>query len=340
MVQQAHKHELVEVNGSCVDKTRSTYWFEDATLSLHIEDTRFRIHYSLISRHSPLFRMLATSEGEQTVVLVVVEGSGVIAGDHLSLTVKEPVLASDLDALLGHIYDQDQLMETSGFPRVASILRVSSRKQLDFPEIHAASRCRMEELIPAKPLMLNPETHPLYEALEIANRYEFPQIRKAILYMLVTIHHFEYEEMNSDHSVGTSSAPDTQPDETAAPPAISPSSDDSSLSSRDRKICADLLNRLISHFTPTLYTPATGSHMGCTDRFADMWMPCVIQPSFEDDGVYKPLETLEKIKGINWVKEGICEACAEEKRQEWTEEQDKVWVKLDEWIPSTGGLVT
>lgn len=72
--------------------------------------------------------------------------------------------------------------------------------------------------------------------------------------------------------------------------------------------------------------------MACTDRFADMWMPRVIQLSFEDDGVYKPLETLERIKRIDWEAQGVCPSCAAEKRQEWTGEQETVWQKIDEWI--------
>ena len=72
--------------------------------------------------------------------------------------------------------------------------------------------------------------------------------------------------------------------------------------------------------------------MPCTDRFADMWMPFVIQPCLEDNGVCRPLETLERIKGISWEKEGICSSCVEEKQQEWEEEQNAVWRKLGEWI--------
>ncbi len=92
------------------------------------------------------------------------------------------------------------------------------------------------------------------------------------------------------------------------------------------------MNSIIDHFTPILFTPPATSHMECTDVFADKWMPLVIQPALEDDGVYKPLETLERIKGINWIGEGLCVSCCDEKKTEWTEEQANVWDLIDTWL--------
>jgi hypothetical protein len=89
---------------------------------------------------------------------------------------------------------------------------------------------------------------------------------------------------------------------------------------------------LIDYFTPLLFTPAATPHMACTDVFADKWMPLVIQPALEDDGVYKPLETLEQMRGVDWAKEGLCESCVREKLEEWREEQRKVWRLIDEWL--------
>jgi hypothetical protein len=104
------------------------------------------------------------------------------------------------------------------------------------------------------------------------------------------------------------------------------------LSESDAWLCRRLLAHIIDHFTPILFTPATTAHMACTDVFADMWMPLVIKPALEDDGVYKPLETLERIKSIDWAMEGLCASCVIEKRQEWTKEQYTVWRLIDGWL--------
>jgi hypothetical protein len=93
-----------------------------------------------------------------------------------------------------------------------------------------------------------------------------------------------------------------------------------------------LMTHLIEHFTPTLFTPPATSHMACTDVFADLWMNLVIQPAIHDDGVYKPLETLERIKCIDWAAAGLCSPCAVEKNEEWTGEQELIWNLIDQWL--------
>ena len=92
---------------------------------------------------------------------------------------------------------------------------------------------------------------------------------------------------------------------------------------------------VMEHFTPILFTPATTSHMACTDVFADMWMSVVIQPALQNGGVYKPLETLQNIIDIGWGKLGLCLSCVTEKRAEWTREQEGIWGKKEfgkRWI--------
>jgi hypothetical protein len=104
------------------------------------------------------------------------------------------------------------------------------------------------------------------------------------------------------------------------------------LSPTDAQRCRRLMKALMEHFTPILFTPATTSHMACTDVFADTWMSFVIQPALESDGVYKPLETLQNIIDIDWGKLGLCSSCVIEKRIEWSREQEDVWEKMDAWI--------
>ena len=107
------------------------------------------------------------------------------------------------------------------------------------------------------------------------------------------------------------------------------------LSRGDIEICMTLMTRFIEHFTPILFTPAATPHMACTDVFADTWMPLVIQPALNSHGVYKPLETLERIKSIDWAKEGLCPSCVVEKSEEWSEEQRAVWRLMDNWLELT-----
>jgi hypothetical protein len=107
------------------------------------------------------------------------------------------------------------------------------------------------------------------------------------------------------------------------------------LSRDDVEICMTLMTRFIEHFTPILFTPPATPHMECTNVFADTWMQLVIQPALDNDGVYKPLETLERMKSIDWDNEGLCPSCVMEKGEEWSEEQRTVWRLMDSWLELT-----
>jgi len=95
-----------------------------------------------------------------------------------------------------------------------------------------------------------------------------------------------------------------------------------------------LMTQLIEHFSPILFTVPPAGHMECTDCLASHWMTLAIQPALEDDGVYKPLETLQRIKNIDWEARGLCSSCVKAKRDEWTEEQERVWKLMDKWLTS------
>ena len=154
----------------------------------------------------------------------------------------------------------------------------------------------------------------------------FLQVRKAILYSLVTTTDFDATESTYHTQISPTLS------KTQDPPILLPRP---VLSQADAEICMTLMTRFIEHFTPILFTPAVAAHMACTDVFADTWMKLVIQPALDNDGVYKPLETLEQIKSIDWVKEGLCSSCVVEKREEWSEEQRTVWRLMDGWLELT-----
>jgi hypothetical protein len=96
------------------------------------------------------------------------------------------------------------------------------------------------------------------------------------------------------------------------------------------------MTNIIEYFTPILFTPPATPHMACTDVFAETWMTLVIQPALESDAVYKPLETLERMKSVDWAEKGLCPACVREKREEWTVEQEVIWKRVDGWLEIGG----
>jgi len=234
----------------------------------------------------------------------------------------------DLEALLEHLYHDIPLSLETPFSRVASVLRASSPKQLDFPAIHELTQKFIRKMFPSGP---QPFLHPdcLEEALVLATEYNLP-IRKGVLYSLVTTSNFDTEGGEIDTLVVIQQpSPIKDLDSWSV---MRSSADNHTLSSADAERCRRLMTGIVDHFTPILFTPATTSHMACTDVFADMWMSLVIQPALETDGVYKPLETLQHIIDIDWGKLGLCSSCVIEKRAEWMREQEETWKKADGWI--------
>ncbi|KAF8163790.1 hypothetical protein B0H34DRAFT_781365 [Crassisporium funariophilum] len=285
------------------------YWFEDGSLILDVEVQRFKVHRTLLSRHSRYFAAVPRKQAAQSQSVVANEPSpgitiprtqrvGTAEVDYVKLEPKQQVSATDVEALLQHLYHDVPLGKESPFIRVAAILRVSSPQQLDFPDLHVAARNIFEDIFPRDPNCFTHD-HPLHDALQLATLFNISSVRKAILYSLVTTTEFD------------------------GPTA------------GDAETCMALMFRFIEHFTPILFTPAATPHMACTDVFADTWMTLVIQPALNDDGVYKPLETLERMKSIDWGNEGLCSSCVAEKREEWSEEQRNLWRLMDSWLGIT-----
>ncbi|KAG1742025.1 hypothetical protein EDB19DRAFT_1703663 [Suillus lakei] len=213
-----------------------------------------------------------------------------------------------------------------GVQHVAAILRVSSPDQLDLPGVHMSARAYFVSMFPQGPQpFAHPSSH-LEEALALVQSYQILSIRKGIYYSLVTTSEFEPEDDNLD--LGNSIKSNGSPGSSSAPRHILPPT--------DVERCRSLMTCIVDHFTPVLFTPPATPHMECTDVFADKWMSLVITPAISNSGVCKPLEMLEQIKEINWAAEGLCAACVREKTQEWTQEQEDVWEKMDSWLNPEG----
>ncbi|KAF5328607.1 hypothetical protein D9619_011574 [Psilocybe cf. subviscida] len=304
------------------------YWFEDGSLVLDVEEQSFKVHHSLVTRHSQylssLTKGLVAAQPNGASVKELLNGQSSKAAEselrRISIDPKRNIKPEDVDVLLQHLYHDKPLAKESQIAHIASILRVSGPTQLDFPELHGRARSLFESLFPSDPSAFTHD-HPRHEALPVATALGLSSARKAILYSLVTMTEFTIAEEGSDPA---SSTPDTQkPSGDSTEPA---------LSREDAVVCTELMTRLIEHFTPILFTPAATPHMECTDVFAETWMPLVIQPAIETDGVYKPLESLQRMKEIDWAKYGLCASCVVEKREEWEGEQRIVWDLMDTWL--------
>ncbi|KAI9065077.1 hypothetical protein FKP32DRAFT_1665636 [Trametes sanguinea] len=284
-------------------RRHARYWLDDGSLVVRAQDDIYKVHRTLLDRHSKVLASLSPSKDGSDENKDAVDGLIVV---HIPDELE--VRSEDFEALLEHLYHDAPVNDSASFPKVASVLRASSKEQLDFPAIHTLARNRLEEMFPSGPQVSFTSEH-AEEALTLAVKHDIPSIRKALYYSIATHSH------DHDSDAAGPSAPRR--------PTLSPE-----LSAR----CDSLLEKLISHFTPILFTVATAGHMTCTDVLAEKWMPLVIQPALDDNGLCRPLETLERIISIDWAAEGLCTDCVRDKAEEWRGEQKAVWERMDEWL--------
>ncbi|KAG6819437.1 hypothetical protein H0H93_011864 [Arthromyces matolae] len=279
------------------------YWFEDGSVVIHVENQIFKVHRTLLSRHSDFF---VEEDGTEDI-------SGKEAASYILIDECLGVRAKDVEVLLAHFYHDVPLHWETRVSRLTSALRVSGPSELDFPSMHYLARTRLNDVAIVPSNYLSGFLSDDEDALYLSTECDSPSVRKASYYHFMTS---PTSQFNIEPTI-----PDPK-DATV----------DLSTSQLVSQRCEQLLDRMIEYFTPVLFTPPATAHMACTDVFADTWMSLVIQPAIDDHGVSRPLETLERIKGINWASEGLCESCVDEKREEWTQEQQHIWNSMDTWL--------
>ncbi|KAJ7274301.1 hypothetical protein B0H12DRAFT_1006934 [Mycena haematopus] len=302
------------------------FWLDDGSLVLEVDAVKFKVHRTLLTRQSPFLSSDSAKFGDDSLDKASSDG---LECDYIKVDPARKVSATDCAVLLQHLY-HDMLIflllrplhSDSPFHQIASIVRVSSPGQLHFPQIHERALRHFADLFPSGPV---PFRHPQYleEALALSTSFNVISIQKGLLYSLVTCTNFDTEGTSHDKWERDSQGLDLQGN-------IDPQTGPESVSQLAR--CMRLMTHFIEHFSPILFTPPATPHMACTDVFADTWMTLVIQPAIDDEGVYKPLETLQRIKNVDWAKAGLCTECVSEKNAEWTEEQETIWGLIDQWL--------
>ncbi|KAF8638928.1 hypothetical protein AX17_001840 [Amanita inopinata Kibby_2008] len=298
-------------NGETIGK-HPVFWFSDGSIVLQAQKQLFKVHYTFLSRLSPFFAALRGAPQSPTDVV----------------DLGHQVLAPDLEALLQHLYHDVSLSPDTPIDRIASILRVTDPRLLDFPAVHASAKHMFNGRFPNGP-MPNYRPANILEALAVASEYRLTTVRKTLLYSVITNDEFDIHVTEETTDPVKADAELNNSDNPRAP---TDGARKRNISRADAKCCSELMNKLIEYFTPVVFTPATTPHMACTDVFADTWMTLVVQPAIDDEGVYKPLETLERLKSIDWAGQGLCAPCVLEKREEWSSEQLAIWDMMDGWL--------
>ncbi|CAL1694594.1 unnamed protein product [Somion occarium] len=287
------------------------YWLNDGTLIVQVDENAYKVHGGLLDRLSPRFSALSRTHknNHETPYVVIPNDVG--------------VTGNDFEALLEHLYHDIPLASDPSFTRVASVLRASS--ELDFSSISALARRKLLDIFPKRleDLVQYPDAPD--DALSLAVQYDVFPIQKALYYRVATHLHLDDDDPDSNQTA-------TSANDASTVSTTPPSDTIARLSPELIRKSKNLLDDLLAHFTPVLFTVATAHHMACTDVFAETWMPLVIQPALENNGLCKPIETLQTIIDLDWKAHGLCEDCVRDKREEWRGEQEDIWKKMNTWL--------
>ncbi|KAJ8507303.1 hypothetical protein ONZ45_g10319 [Pleurotus djamor] len=297
-----------------------TLWFEDGDFVLHTPQYSFKIYKTLLLKHSRLpLPSHPLSSTDTCAEYRVPHGK---YGHSVS---------EDAAILLSHLYIKDTLTSVPPLVQLVALIRAASAELLDMPTIYDTCVAHLLSLFPDLPTPIQlPREDALAEALLVAVRYNIRAAQKRLFYSYVIVSNLDLDGTNVQGAVsplpdeGGSGGVNVVDDPLATNMPLLPPA--------QMKQCHDLIRNMVDHFTPLLFTPATTSHMACTDVFADTWMSIVIQPAIEDDGICKPLETLERIKNVDWIAHGLCADCVRDKKAEWYEEQQHIWKLMDGWL--------
>lgn len=77
------------------------YWFDDGSLILHIQDVLFRLHYSLLKRHSPY---LASMDNIRPIETIPIVNEIDKPSTYILVSEDRGVSSRDTEALLEHMY--------------------------------------------------------------------------------------------------------------------------------------------------------------------------------------------------------------------------------------------
>lgn len=97
-----------EVKEESIIRNHPIYWFDDGSLVLNVDIQRFKLHRTLLARHSRFFASCCSTPREVSISGLTTSGSLTLVQtqefDHALLKQRKEVRAEDVEALLQHLY--------------------------------------------------------------------------------------------------------------------------------------------------------------------------------------------------------------------------------------------
>ncbi|KLO14731.1 hypothetical protein SCHPADRAFT_965101 [Schizopora paradoxa] len=288
-------------------------WFSDGSVIVRKGGTSFKVHRSLIESLSHNF---FDSDG---IVKMSAEDSKDIS---VYAVTSNNIDVKHLKSIFTHLYHRIHLSADAPFDHVLRLYISTAPDYANMPSVHELAAKYLNEILNINPLNVDfTDIKEIQAALNCSRAFEHPELQTSLEKALY------YAYMISDNVI--------YPGQDLPPPTPVDGPLLYRLSLTDAHITTHLMTSITDFFSPTIFQPACGSHMACTDIFAKHWVALAADPVLEDGGLCDTFRTLNRLSTIAWVDEkvlSVCDECLKNVREEWEEEAIVIWGKIGEWI--------
>ncbi|KAJ7181543.1 hypothetical protein C8R43DRAFT_869463 [Mycena crocata] len=313
-----------------VAQKHKNHWALDGSIVIQIQETKFKLHKSVLAKHSPWFAGLFDGKTVTGGEYVERDEDGSTPMYILAL----PTLHSKDFVRLLDAFDNaiTYVHEDPSFIRIAGVLRVSTLLSFtDFREW--AVRILEDKWSPSLADLTNDRIKHATESVLIARSCDVPSILKRAMYELVRLAGYDQnedqegvstrdfrmlirarEELTAVWLMTTSESPFSPTFSTcASQPAAAPPT----------PVPAPVPAAAVAAAQCTTLNPllAGKAHH-----------KLIRESGIADDYLYDPLCGLQMLIDADWAAEGYCAACVELRREMWANRREKVWDNLDIWF--------
>jgi hypothetical protein len=287
------------------------FWYSDGSVILEVGNTKFKLHRTVLQRHSAYFFSLFQKEatyfevekGIPNATIPVYRVSETTADDFATLLdlTENPMT-----------YILEFVLKDHPMPLLARILRAAYALSFGVERIWAG--VTVEHMWPPTLDRVTDKVIPYASiALELARTCRMHKIGKRASYELLRMPAF------GQSTATASSGAD-------ADLGALPHADLLHLLRAREQLC--LIWAEVAGKAPAGFPCLQG-------RVHTIWTELVHTSGIFAKGMIDPLMGLQKLIDIPWEDRGVCRKCVEVKVKEWTELRRKLWADLDVWMELT-----
>lgn len=296
------------------------FWHPDGSVVVEAENTKFKLHQSMLQKNSAYFASLFQKKGMPSQggrAYLEVEADERSPNAHIPVYRITETTAEDFAALLTAIEEPMKYTDDAPpMPILAGVLRAA--RALSFDAQHKWAKRLFERMWPAALDALTDEVIPhASAALALARTYEIHSVRKRASYELLRM-----------PALGQSIADSG---------VLLPHADLLRLLHAREQLClawAEAAGKAPTEFPCLRGTESDRGPCAVTsgDRVHSRWAELVHASGVFAQRTIDPLMGLQDLVDMPWKDEGFCRKCVAARANEWADLRTNLWDNLDVWL--------